>query len=141
MQICVVALGKIGLPLAVQFAAKGHHVIGADVDGHVVHLVNEGVEPFPGEAGLAERLKSVVAEGRLLATTDTTAAVMRAEAVVLVVPVYVDARGTPTSAGWIQRRRLWHAGCGPAHSCRTRRHCPSVPREGAGRPCSSRAAG
>ncbi|GAP48579.1 nucleotide sugar dehydrogenase [Streptomyces azureus] len=100
MQICVVALGKIGLPLAVQFAAKGHHVIGADVDEHVVHLVNEGVEPFPGEAGLAERLKSVVAEGRLLATTDTTAAVMQAEAVVLVVPVYVDAGGTP-DFGWM----------------------------------------
>ena len=31
MKICVVALGKIGLPLAVQFAAKGHGVIGADI--------------------------------------------------------------------------------------------------------------
>ncbi|MFF7646792.1 nucleotide sugar dehydrogenase [Streptomyces canus] len=100
MQICVVALGKIGLPLAVQFAAKGHHVIGADVDERVVHLVNEGVEPFPGEAELAERLKSVVASGRLLATTDTTAAVAHAEAVVLVVPVYVDAQGTP-DFGWM----------------------------------------
>ncbi|MBW8736015.1 MAG: nucleotide sugar dehydrogenase [Streptomyces turgidiscabies] len=100
MQICVVALGKIGLPLAVQFAAKGHHVIGADVDERVVHLVNEGVEPFPGEAGLAEKLKSVVAAGRLLAATDTTAAVTRAEAVVLVVPVYVDAGGTP-DFGWM----------------------------------------
>ncbi|MEU1267068.1 nucleotide sugar dehydrogenase [Streptomyces sp. NPDC005799] len=100
MQICVVALGKIGLPLAVQFAAKGHHVIGADVDERVVRLVNEGVEPFPGEAELAERLKSVVAAGRLLATTDTTAAVTHAEAVVLVVPVYVDAHGTP-DFGWM----------------------------------------
>ena len=32
MRICVVALGKIGLPLAVQFASKGHEVIGADVN-------------------------------------------------------------------------------------------------------------
>jgi nucleotide sugar dehydrogenase len=100
VQICVVALGKIGLPLAVQFAAKGHCVIGADVNERVVHLVNEGVEPFPGEAELAERLKSVVAAGRLLATTDTTAAVRDAEAVVLVVPVYVDAQGTP-DFGWM----------------------------------------
>ncbi|WP_458243864.1 nucleotide sugar dehydrogenase [Streptomyces sp. MAI_2237] len=100
MQICVVALGKIGLPLAVQFAAKGHHVIGSDVDERVVHLVNEGVEPFPGEAELAERLKSVVGAGRLQATTDTTAAVAHAEAVVLVVPVYVDAQGTP-DFGWM----------------------------------------
>ena len=47
MRICVVALGKIGLPLAVQFAGKGHSVIGADVDERVVELVNAGVEPFP----------------------------------------------------------------------------------------------
>ncbi|MGI8948586.1 MAG: hypothetical protein ACR2FV_11545, partial [Ornithinimicrobium sp.] len=32
MQIAVVALGKIGLPLAVQFADAGHQVIGVDVD-------------------------------------------------------------------------------------------------------------
>lgn len=102
MQICVVALGKIGLPLAVQFAAKGHYVIGSDVDERVVQLVNEGVEPFPGEAELAERLKSVVGAGRLLATTDTTAAVTHAEAVVLVVPVYVDAQGMP-DFGWMDK--------------------------------------
>lgn len=36
MNICVVALGKIGLPLAVQFASKGHRVIGADVNEKVV---------------------------------------------------------------------------------------------------------
>ncbi|GAA2248010.1 nucleotide sugar dehydrogenase [Streptomyces indiaensis] len=98
MQICVVALGKIGLPLAVQFAAKGHHVIGADVDENVVRLVNEGVEPFPGEAGLAGKLKDVVAEGRLVATTDTTSAVADARAVILVVPLYVDAEGVPDFA-------------------------------------------
>ena len=32
MKIAVVALGKIGLPLAVQFAEKGHEVIGCDVN-------------------------------------------------------------------------------------------------------------
>ena len=62
MHICVVALGKIGLPLAVQFASKGHSVIGADVDERVVELVNAGKEPFPGEADLDVRLKDVVAQ-------------------------------------------------------------------------------
>ena len=32
MRIAVVALGKIGLPLAVQYAEKGHEVIGVDVN-------------------------------------------------------------------------------------------------------------
>lgn len=52
MKITVVALGKIGLPLAVRFADAGHEVIGAYVNGHTVELVNTSTEPFPGEAHL-----------------------------------------------------------------------------------------
>ncbi|WP_370288556.1 nucleotide sugar dehydrogenase [Nocardioides sp.] len=96
MDICVVALGKIGLPLAVQFASAGHTVVGADVDAGVVDLVNRGEEPFPGEAHLAEKLREAVDAGRLSATTDTTAAVAAADAVVIVVPLFVAADGTPS---------------------------------------------
>ena len=95
MRICVVALGKIGLPLAVQFATKGHAVVGADIDPRVVDLVNAGTEPFPGEAGLGEAMSRVVGEGLLSATTDVTEAVRGCEAVVLVVPLFVDAEGLP----------------------------------------------
>jgi nucleotide sugar dehydrogenase len=95
VKLTVVALGKIGLPLAVQFAGKGNQVIGADINHATVELVNAGVEPFPGEAGLAERLALAVSEGRLRATTDTAAAVAKSDAVVVVVPLYVDADGVP----------------------------------------------
>ena len=47
MKITVVALGKIGLPLAVQFAGRGHEVIGADVNAAVVDLVNAGHRAVP----------------------------------------------------------------------------------------------
>ncbi|MCP9980452.1 hypothetical protein LUX32_24735 [Actinomadura madurae] len=100
MRICVVALGKIGLPLAVQFARKGHRVIGADVDERVVADVNAGREPFPGEADLGVHLGEAVRAGLLTATTDTAAAVAGAEAVVVVVPLFVDGTGTP-DFGWM----------------------------------------
>ncbi len=95
MRICVVALGKIGLPLAVQYASKGHEVVGYDISERVVQLVNDGVAPFPGEAGLDGLLKEVVADGRLTATTDGTAAARGAEAVVVVVPLVVDGEDVP----------------------------------------------
>ena len=95
MRICVVALGKIGLPLAVQFASKGHTVIGADVNAETVEMVNKGSEPFPGEAHLAEKLQHVTASGLLTATTDTSAAVAQSEVVVVVVPLFVDMEGDP----------------------------------------------
>ncbi|MFI0352783.1 nucleotide sugar dehydrogenase [Actinomadura sp. 9N407] len=100
MRICVVALGKIGLPLAVQFARKGHQVIGADVDERVVADVNAGREPFPGEADLGLYLGETVGAGLLSATTDTTAAVAESDAVVVVVPLFVDETGTP-DFGWM----------------------------------------
>jgi len=100
VKITVVALGKIGLPLAVQFASKGHEVIGADVNAETVELVNAGTEPFPGEAHLDEKLAEVVAAGTLRATTDTAAAVAQSEAVVIVVPLFVDAEGVP-DFGWM----------------------------------------
>lgn len=100
MKVCVVALGKIGLPLAVQFASKGHQVIGADVNAAVVDLVNQGVEPFPGEFELGLKMKAAVDAGLLSATTDTPAAVAEADVVVVVVPLFVDAEGIP-DFGWM----------------------------------------
>ena len=95
MRICVVALGKIGLPLAVQCAMKGHDVIGADVNVDVVEDVTAGRVPFPGEANLPEYLAGVVANGRLRATTGTTAAVADVDVVVVVVPLVVGDDGVP----------------------------------------------
>lgn len=90
MRIAVVALGKIGLPLAVQFADAGHEVIGVDVNEATVASVNAGVEPFPGEARLQDRLTELVPAGRLRATTHYAEAIPGADAVVLVVPLFVD---------------------------------------------------
>ena len=100
MKIAVVALGKIGLPLAVQFAKKGHQVIGCDVNQNTVDLINSGKEPFPGEAHLAEYLAEVVNSGHLRATTGTTAAVKESDAVVIVVPLFVNNDGIP-DFGWM----------------------------------------
>lgn len=100
MNICVVALGKVGLPLAGQFASMGHRVIGADASERVVKLVNDGAVPFPGEADLDAKLKQAVSAGLLTATTDTAAAVAQSEAVVVVVPLFVDAEGVP-DFGWL----------------------------------------
>ncbi|WP_103063657.1 nucleotide sugar dehydrogenase [Actinomyces qiguomingii] len=90
MRIAVVALGKIGLPLAVQYAGKGHEVIGVDVNPATVEAVNAAREPFPGEAELADRLAQLVPAGTLRATTDYAEAIPRADAVVLVVPLFVN---------------------------------------------------
>lgn len=100
MKITVVGMGKIGLPIAVQFANKGHEVFGADVNARTVDLINAGTPPFPGEAGLDEQLALAVAAGALSATLNTTEAVAKSDAVVIVVPLFVDQEGVP-DFGWM----------------------------------------
>jgi nucleotide sugar dehydrogenase len=95
MKIAVVGLGKIGLPLAVQFAGSAHRVVGVDIDPSVVRAVSQAVPPFPGEHGLSERLADVVTSGALEATTDTASAVSASDVVIVVVPLYADADGVP----------------------------------------------
>lgn len=92
MQIVVVGLGKVGMPLAAQFAEAGHHVVGVDPDATTVALVNLAVEPFPGEAQLQEKLSILVPAGRLRATTDYAEAVPHADTVVVAVPLLVNDR-------------------------------------------------
>ncbi len=95
MRITTVGLGKIGLPLAVQFANKGHNVLGADIDENTVDLVRRGIAPFSGELGLQEFLANSVAAGSFDSTTSTKDAVSESEYVVVAVPVFVDRNSQP----------------------------------------------
>jgi len=100
VKIAVIALGKIGLPLAVQFASKGHDVVGVDVNAATVAMINASEVPFPGEAQLDVKLADVVGRGHLRATTDYADAVPGADAVVIVVPLVVDDDAVP-DFGWM----------------------------------------
>ena len=86
----VVGLGKIGLPLAAEFASKGMRVIGCDVLVEVVDSVNAGKAHIREEAGLEEAVALAVQAKRLSASMDTTAATKQAEAVVVIVPLMVS---------------------------------------------------
>jgi nucleotide sugar dehydrogenase len=92
--VAVVGLGKIGLPLAAQYASRGLNVIGCDINAAVVASVNRGQSHILEEADLDERVAAAVAGGHLRATADTTAAVREAEVVVVIVPVVVNEVGT-----------------------------------------------
>ena len=93
--VAVVGAGKMGLPLAAQFASHGWHVIAVDVNPAVVDAINAGHSHVGEEPGLAEMVTAVHAEGRLRATIDAAAAARAADVVVLIVPVMLDQRRQP----------------------------------------------
>ncbi len=75
-------------------------MVGVDIARTTVDLVNEGIEPFPGEHDLARQLSAAVRQGRLSATDDYSEAVPDADVVVVVVPLFVDASSQP-DFGWL----------------------------------------
>jgi len=93
LKICVIGLGKIGLPLAAQYSSKGFRVIGCDVNQKVVDSINKGISYITGEPELDEKVKDSVEKGLLSATTDTVKAVIESDVIVVIVPLFVDKEG------------------------------------------------
>jgi len=93
--VAVVGAGKMGLPLAAQFAGHGWRVIAVDIDPLVVDAVNAGRSHVAEEPGLAKMVAEQHGAGRLSATLDGAAAAREADVVVLIVPVMLDAEGRP----------------------------------------------
>jgi nucleotide sugar dehydrogenase len=88
--VAVVGLGKIGLPLAVQYARSGYKVIGCDINVQVVESLNRGKSHIQEEPELSLEVPRLVREGALSATVHTTDAVHEADVVVVIVPVDID---------------------------------------------------
>jgi UDP-N-acetyl-D-mannosaminuronic acid dehydrogenase len=87
MRISVIGLGYVGLPTAAMLAARGHEVLGCDVNPAVVAAVNAATPHF-AEPDLDMLLAAAVRTGRLSADT----APREAEAHLLAVP-------TPITSG------------------------------------------
>jgi nucleotide sugar dehydrogenase len=106
MRVCVIGLGKIGLPLAVQFALKGSYVLGLDTNADVVRKVNAGVEPFPGEKDLDQYLNQCIRDGKFAATTDPATALANSDVVIVAIPLVIDENQNPDFRGFDEVTQL-----------------------------------
>ena len=64
----VIGLGYVGLPLSMEFASSGFHVVGIDTDAEKIRLLGEGksyIQDVP-----AERIKEAIDAGTFEATMD-----------------------------------------------------------------------
>ena len=93
--VAVVGAGKMGLPLAAQFASHGWSVVAVDVQESVVEAINAGRSHVGEEPDLAGLVAAAHADGRLRATTDGAEAARSADVVVLIVPVMLDDESNP----------------------------------------------
>src|SRR6266511_5642549 len=90
MRIAVFGLGCVGCVSAACFAARGHDVVGVEINPLKRELINSGKGPVL-EPALTQLVADVVAQGRLRATDDAGEAVRNADLSLVCV-------GTPSRA-------------------------------------------
>lgn len=82
--VCIIGLGYVGLPLAVQCALKGYEVYGLENDTEKNALINSGKSPI-NEDFLIDNLAKV----KLVATNDPSV-IKKSDIVIVCVPTPVD---------------------------------------------------
>ncbi len=82
-QVCIVGLGYVGLPLAVEFAKKGYFVYGYDTDPHRIEKLRTG-EKFIVDVDPKEVLE-LMKNNRFVPTTDDTV-IKDSDAIIIAVP-------------------------------------------------------
>lgn len=90
--ICIVGLGKMGLPLAMVFTNAGYHVSGLDISEKLVTALNSGITDI-NEPNVAERLGKAIKEKLFIATIDTKMAVATAKFIIFIIPVLTSSDG------------------------------------------------
>jgi nucleotide sugar dehydrogenase len=89
VKIAVVGGGKMGLPLASMFAHRGACVTVSDTNPKIVASISQGIDPH-NEPEQDRLVRDAVANNRLSATTDTSAAVAESDAVVILVAAHLS---------------------------------------------------
>ncbi len=93
--VCVVGIGRIGLPTATVFAEAGYNVVGVDINTSVVDLLNQGKSHLTDEPGLIELVEKVVKSKKLRATSDINEAVKSSDVIIVCVPTLLDNTNNP----------------------------------------------
>ena len=69
LRVCVIGIGRIGLPTALSFAKSGLDTIGVDINENLVRDINSGIFPLKDEPGYEEIFHNVLENKKFSATT------------------------------------------------------------------------
>ena len=95
LKVCVVGIGRIGLPTALSFAKSGLETIGVDINETLVNNVNSGVFPLKDEPGYEEIFHEVLESKKFSATTKIEDAIPRSDLILLSLPTPMDKNNIP----------------------------------------------
>jgi len=95
LKVCVVGIGRIGLPTALSFAKSGLPTVGVDINENLVRTINSGVFPLKDEPGYEEIFNDVIKNKMFSATTKIEDAIPNSDLILLSLPTPMDENNVP----------------------------------------------
>ena len=95
LRVCVIGIGRIGLPTALSFAKSGLDTIGVDINEILVQNINSGKFPLKDEPGYDEIFDDVIKNKKFSATTNIEDAVPNSDLILLSLPTPMDENNIP----------------------------------------------
>ena len=95
LRVCVVGIGRIGLPTALSFAKSGLDTIGVDINEKLVEKINSGIFPLKDEPGYNEIFDEVIKNKKFSTTTNIEDAVPNSDLILLSLPTPMDENNIP----------------------------------------------
>ena len=95
LRVCVIGIGRIGLPTALSFAKSGLDTVGVDINENLVQNINSGIFPLKDEPGYQEIFDNVIKNKKFSATTNIEDAVPNSDLILLSLPTPMDKNNIP----------------------------------------------
>ena len=95
LKVCVIGIGRIGLPTALSFANSGLHTVGVDINSTLVSNINSGIFPLKDEPGYDAIFENVLKEKKFSATTKIEDTVPSSDVILLSLPTPMDQDNIP----------------------------------------------
>ena len=95
LKVCVVGIGRIGLPTALSFAKVGLQTIGMDINEQLVDSLNQGNFSLKDEPGYEDIFNNVIKNGNFSATTDINKAISGSDLILLSLPTPMSEKNIP----------------------------------------------
>ena len=95
VKICIIGIGRIGLPTALSFANSGFPTIGVDINTNLVRMINSGDYPLKDEPDFDKIFENVTKSKKFHATTEIDQAVPKCNFIILSLPTLMDKNNVP----------------------------------------------
>jgi len=95
LRVCVIGIGRIGLPTALSFAKSGLETTGVDINENLIDNINSGIFPLKDEPGYDKIFENVIKNKKFAATTKIEDVVPNSDLILLSLPTPMDENNVP----------------------------------------------